>query len=139
MFSKIKIKKSKLDYFRRMARKHYPLEIEAYLLGHVKSVNEILITDVVYPKTYKKQTKVEVCWNANEYCELKKRAQESEKRIVGDIHSHPKYDAILSETDYEGMLTEVMLVGGICSVIKGKTKVLFWTPSSALPCEIVYI
>jgi len=37
------------------------------------------------------------------------------------------------------MLTEVMLVGGICSVIKGKTKVLFWTPSSALPCEIVYI
>jgi proteasome lid subunit RPN8/RPN11 len=139
MYSKVRIKKSALDYFRRQARNAYPKEIQAYLLGVITSVNEVRVTDVVYPYWYDTQTSEEVGWTADEFKQLKERAIAEHKMVVGDIHSHPNYDPVMSGQDYRAAILDSLLVCGICSVRKNKTKVIFWTPTSSLPCEVTYL
>ena len=77
-------------------------------------------------------------WYLEEYRTVRERAEERGKRIVGDIHSHPNWDAVMSEDDYNGCVEEGFRICGICSTQGRKTRVRFWTPSSALPCEIKY-
>jgi proteasome lid subunit RPN8/RPN11 len=142
MFSTVRLKKSALDYFRKYARKSYPLEIQCYLLGNIRSVNEIEVTDFVWPNEYRIQTNSEVAWATSEVQALKERAQLLNKRIVGTIHTHPNTDAVMSEEDYKSAITENELLCGIVSVWGNKikhTRCRFWTPTSALPCEKVYI
>jgi proteasome lid subunit RPN8/RPN11 len=139
MFSRVRVSKSALDHFRRRAREAYPLEIHAFLLGVVNSVNEIEVTDFRYPKEYKVQTDNHIQWTADEYAKLKERATALNKIIVGDIHSHPDWDAVMSEQDYKACILDSLSICGICSVMKDKkTRVRFWTPVSSLPCEIIY-
>lgn len=140
MFSKVRVKKKLLDTFRKKARVAFPLEIQAYLLGFVVSTEEVEITDFVYPRFYHTQTESKVCWYEEEFSSLKERAEREGKRIVADFHSHPTWDSVMSPTDYEGCVTESLLVCGICSIYnKGGTRIRFWTPTSALPCEVTYI
>jgi proteasome lid subunit RPN8/RPN11 len=138
MYSKVRIKKSALDYFRRQARQAFPKEIQAYLLGTINSVNEITITDFVSPINYDTQTSEEVGWNRDEFLALKQRAIPEHKSVVGDIHSHPSWPPIMSGADYRGAIIDSLLVCGICSVYNNRTTVYFWTPTSSLPCEIIY-
>ena len=142
MFSKVRVKKSALDYFRKHARESYPLEIQCYLLGNIKSINEIEITDIMWPNEYEIQTTNEVAWKRSEIDALKEKAQLLNKRIVGTIHTHPNTDAVMSEQDYKSAITEAELLCGIVSVWGNKvkhTRCRFWTPTSALPCEKIYI
>ena len=142
MFSKVRVKKSALDYFRKHARESYPLEIQCYLLGNIKSINEIEITDIMWPNEYEIQTTNEVAWKRAEIDALKEKAQLLNKRIVGTIHTHPNTDAVMSEADYKSAITEAELLCGIVSVWGNKikhTRCRFWTPTSALPCEKIYI
>jgi proteasome lid subunit RPN8/RPN11 len=142
MFSKVRVKKSALDYFRKHARESYPLEIQCYLLGNIKSINEIEITDIMWPNEYENQTTNEVAWKRSEIDALKEKAQLLNKRIVGTIHTHPNTDAVMSEQDYKSAITEAELLCGIVSVWGNKikhTRCRFWTPTSALPCEKIYI
>ena len=142
MFSKVRVKKSALDHFRKHARQEYPLEIQCYLLGHIKSINEIEITDIMWPNEYEIQTTNEVAWKRSEIDALKEKAQLLNKRIVGTIHTHPNTDAVMSEADYKSAITEAELLCGIVSVWGNKikhTRCRFWTPTSALPCEKIYI
>jgi proteasome lid subunit RPN8/RPN11 len=136
MFSRVKVRKGALDYFRKLSRQSYPLEIQAFLIGKVNSVDEIEITRFVYPKNYHTQTHCEVCWNDDEFTELKEKVLKNGERIVGDCHTHPDYEPILSSVDYQGFITEGLLVCGVVSVNNNKTRVRFWTASSALPCKI---
>lgn len=135
----MKVSRGALNHFRKRAREAYPLEVHAYLFGVVNSVNEIEITDFRYPKTYNIQTGTHVQWTADEYADLKERAAKANKIIVGDIHSHPNWDAVMSPSDYKACVLDSLSICAICSVEKNKrTRVRFWTPTSALPCEVVY-
>lgn len=138
MFSKVRVSKSALDYFRRKAREASPLEIEAFLTGKVLSLNEVEILNFHYPKNYLSQTKDQVQWSTEEYDALKIKADANNLRIIGSIHSHPEWDAVMSSSDYSAYVTDQLIICGICSINNKKTRVRFWTPTSALPCRIVY-
>lgn len=138
MFTKVLISKYKLDYFRKMARDSYPLEIQAYMIGKVKSMDTIQIEDVIYPKMYNIQTKTGVQWSADDYHILKEKTTRDGLKIIADIHSHPNFDAVMSPIDYESAIKDGLYICAICSVTRRKTKVRFWTPSSALPVEVIY-
>ena len=116
MFTKVRVKKGALNHFRKKAREAYPLEIHAFLLGNIKSVKEIEITDFRYPKTYNIQTAGSVQWTADEFAELKERATANNKTIIGDIHSHPNWDAVMSEQDYNACILDSLSICAICSI-----------------------
>lgn len=137
MSNKVKVKKSQLDYFRRLARK-IPLEIEAYLIGKVVSPTLVVVDQFVYPKNYKIQTIDNVLWNDEEYGALATKTQERGLSIVGSIHSHINCLPLLSETDHKACVTGQLRIIGVCSVINNKTKVCFWTADSSLTCDLVY-
>jgi hypothetical protein len=138
MESKVRINKNQLDYFRRLAR-NTNLEIQAYLIGEIVSPKLTVVDEVVYPKQgYGLQTTSAVAWWVEELTELRRRAEERGKRVVGHIHSHPSWDAVMSEADYKLSVEESLRLCGICSTQGRKTRVRFWTTSSALPCDIEY-
>jgi proteasome lid subunit RPN8/RPN11 len=138
VFSKVRVSKGALDYFRRIARQAAPLEIEAFLTGKIISVDEVEILNFHYPKNYKIQTSGMVQWSTEDMDALKEKAEKSNLRIIGSIHSHPNWDAVMSTADYHAYVTDQLIVCGICSVYERKTRVRFWTPTSALPCKITY-
>ena len=138
MFTKVRIKKPKLDYFRKLAREAYPLEMQAFLLGHVKSINEIEVTDFVYTKYYRTQTREEVSWTAEEYERVKQKAEAEGKIIVGDSHSHPSWDSVKSPQDHLAQIKDNLILCGICSVNGKRTRIHFWNLTSSLPLEVYY-
>ena len=138
MFSKVRVKKGALDHFRRVARDAAPLEVEAFFTGHIISVDEIEIEKFHYPKSYQLQTTNEVQWSVEDTDALKAYALEHDTRILGSIHSHPKWDAVMSPMDYDSYVTYQLQICGICSVYGRRTRVRFWTPTSSLPCKIIY-
>jgi len=139
MFSKVRVRRSKLDYFKRKAKAACPLEIQAYLMGNVLSTEEIEITDFIYPKRYHTQTCEEVAWYDEDYKKFKNRVEREGKYSVGDIHTHPNYPPIMSGQDYQTAVTESSMISGICSVYGNRTHVVFWTTTSSKPCIIEYI
>jgi len=139
MFSKVRVNKNALDYFRRKAREASPLEIEAYLTGRVLSLNEIEILNFHYPDSYLEQSKEHVQWSTEQMDALKVKADNLNLRILGSIHSHPNWDAVMSSTDYQAYVLDQLPICGICSVNENKrTRVRFWTPTSALNLKIIY-
>lgn len=135
MRAKVRIKKSQLDYFRSKARATN-LEIQALLIGEVVSPELTVIESFAYPLHYAEQKPNAVRWYQDEYDAVKRSAERRGKRIVGDIHSHPNWDAVLSPSDYQSHIEEGMRVCGICSTMNRKTRVRFWIAESALPCEV---
>lgn len=139
MFSRVRIKKGALNYFRKLARNGAPKEIQAYLIGNILSIDKVEVTEFAYTKNYHTQTNNSVCWYDEEYITLKAKVEAKGLRVIGDIHSHPNYDAVMSKIDYEGAVTQGLSVCGIVSVNNRKTLVRFWTIASALPCKIEYV
>lgn len=137
MVNKVRLDKGHLDYFRKLARQS-PLEIQAYLIGEVVSPTLTVIDSFEYTQKYGTQTETEVAWFTSEYERVARKAEERGKRIVGDIHTHPGAECLLSEDDYKAAISIGTRVSGICSIFSGKTSVRFWVMDCALPCEIVY-
>jgi proteasome lid subunit RPN8/RPN11 len=138
MFSKVKVKKNALNYFRKLARDAFPLEIQAYLIGYVVNIDTIEVTDFIYTKEYAMQTIGTVCWYQDDLDKVRSRAIAEDKVVVGDIHTHPSWDAVMSPSDYSSCLIQGVAIAGIVSVYGNKTRVRFWTPHSALPVKIIY-
>ena len=133
----VRIKKTQLDYFRALAREN-PKEIQALLVGTVVNPDLIVVSRIVYPKEYACQTTGSVAWLIAEYDKVAADAAKDDLRIVGTIHSHPNWDAVLSPDDHKGHISEGHRVSGICSIMGRKTRVRFWLAESALPCRIEY-
>jgi len=133
----VHVSKHALDYFRKKAR-DCPYEVQAYLIGEVKYPNYI-VTSFEHPKEYELQTENNVQPSGEEYTKVKEKAYLEGRRIIGDIHSHPDWDAVMSPTDYEACISDGLQICGIVSVRGRKTKVRFWQANSALPCEIKYV
>lgn len=138
MFSKVNVSKGALNHFRKKAREAFPLEIQAYLLGRVVSIDEIEITKFLYTKNYAIQTNGSVCWYQEDLDKVRQQSIDTDQLVVGDIHSHPNWDAVMSPSDQSAAIIEGFSICGIVSIIDNKTRVRFWTPNSALPCKIIY-
>jgi len=133
----VRIKKSQLDYFRTLAR-NSPKEIQALLVGEVPTPNVIVVQVIVHPKRYETQTYSSVSWDADEYAKVAESVAKEGFRIVGHIHSHPEWDAVLSPNDHQIHLEEGYRISGICSTQGRKTRVRFWLAESCLPCDVEY-
>jgi proteasome lid subunit RPN8/RPN11 len=134
----VRVKKGALDHFRKRAREAFPLEFHAYLLGSIKSIDTIEIVEFCYPKVYQVQTTGEIQWSIEEYAALKEKADREGLTIVADIHSHPKWDAVMSSNDYKGCIIDGLSLCAIVSVYGKKTRVRFWNSTSPLPASIVH-
>lgn len=137
MQNTVRLKKSQLDYFRRLSR-NSENEILAYLLGFVKSPNLVDVRYFIYPREYKNSTPNTVAWKIEDYEVAKKYAEKLNMNIVGFIHNHPNWDAVMSPQDYEACITEQYRTCGIVSVHGRKTRVRFWVMDSALESAIEY-
>lgn len=138
MNNKVKLQKSQLDRFRRLARES-SLEIQAYLVGEVVSPNLTVVESFVYTDEYGLQTHDQAAWFRRDYERVRKQAEERGRRIIGSIHSHPEMgDAVLSTGDYESCIAEGHRVCGIVSASAVSSHVRFWVMDCALPADIVY-
>lgn len=133
----VHLSKAALDYFRKKAR-DCPYEIQAYLVGDVYYPNQINVTSIEHAREYNIQTKDGVQPTGEEFDRVKSLAAYQGHRIVGDIHSHPNEDPIMSPRDYQACIEDGLHVAGIVGVRGRKTKVLFWLAGSPLPCEVEY-
>jgi proteasome lid subunit RPN8/RPN11 len=107
-------------------------------VGEIVSPSFVKVEYFAYPAAYEKQTSGGVKWYNDEFDALRRRALLEGRVVIGDIHSHPQWDAVMSPADYESAVIDALRICGICSVYGSKTRVRFWVPDCALPCEIVY-
>lgn len=138
----VRVKRSQAAYFRKLAlreAKNTGKEMQAYLVGHVVSPTLTVVDEFHYTKKYAVQTTGEVRWYHDDYEVVKNAAEANGKRIVGDAHSHPNWDAVLSPTDYRSHIEEGYRIAGICSIQNGRTRLRFWVAESALPLKIEYV
>jgi proteasome lid subunit RPN8/RPN11 len=133
----VNIDKNALRHFRTKARDSAK-EIMVYLIGTV-SVDRVNVEKLEYTTRYAHQTKTAVSWKWSEYQRIKRQAEERGRRIVGWLHSHPNdWDCVMSPADLKVCISEGSRVCGIVSVYGRTTRVRFWRPDSALPCEITH-
>lgn len=137
MQNKVKLNKSQLDYFRKLAR-NSPNEILAYLVGEVVNPNLVKVAYFAYTKEYQFSTPNTVQWKAEDYEAMQKQAEELGWRVIGFIHSHPEWDAVMSPQDYEVCVVGMYRLCGIVSVEGRKSRPRFWVTDSSLPCEVIY-
>jgi proteasome lid subunit RPN8/RPN11 len=142
MQSIVRINRSQAAYFRKLAlaeARKSGKEIQAYLVGHVVSPQLVVVDSFHYTKKYADQTACFVRWYDAEYQVVKAAAEAAGKHIIGDAHSHPAWDAVMSPTDYVSLIQEGFRIAGICSTQKGRTRLRFWVAESALPLKIEYV
>lgn len=137
MKNEVRLEKGALDYFRSLAR-NTPNEVLAYLVGDVVSPELTIVRYFAYTKQYADSDPWTVCWFTTDYDKMQAEADRLGKRVVGFIHSHPQWDAVMSPDDYKIMIKDGYRVCGIVSTHGRKTRARFWTADSALPCTIVY-
>jgi proteasome lid subunit RPN8/RPN11 len=137
MEATVYISKSALDYFRSKAR-DCPHEIQAYLVGDYVHPNKYIVKALVHPREYAIQTSACVQPSGEDYARAKQLALDEGMRIIGDIHTHPNADPVMSVPDYEACMADGLQICGIVSVRGRKTQVRFWMANSALPCEVSY-
>lgn len=133
------IRKGQLDYFRRKARRN-PNEIMAVLIGLTIPTEPLVtvIARIEYPEL-KISTPSEVEISEDVLDAVHARAVSEGLGIVGFIHSHPDWMPVLSHTDYTQFDDNGCVLVGICEVQQQcRTRVVFWTKGSSLPCNVVY-
>lgn len=138
MRGRVRISKAKLNYFRSLARET-DKEIQAYMIGTVSSPELVIVEDIKYTKKYHTQKGNEVAWYKDEYELMRLAAEADGYKVLGDIHSHPQWDAVLSPDDYKVGIKEGFRIHGLCSTQGRKTRVRFWVTESALPLDIEYV
>lgn len=74
----------------------------------------------------------------NSYNAIISAAKETGQRVLGSIHSHVNWPPVMSPTDMRTHLDSKDIISGIVEVTSGRTRVVFWTADSALPCELLY-
>lgn len=129
------MKKSQLDYFRRLARENKN-EILAFLVGRV-SDSLVVVHRFDYPVLLT-QTACEVDPTLESQHAIEQTAIADHLTVVGTIHSHPEYIPVLSPTDYADHVRLDHSVSGVCSVFGRKTQCLFWTAESSLALKVEY-
>jgi proteasome lid subunit RPN8/RPN11 len=137
MIPVVKLHRSQLDYFRRLAR-NTTKEVHAFLVGTIVSPQLVRIEHFAYSQ-YEEQTPCSVTPTAADQKKIEQWTLENDMKVVGTIHSHPNWDAVLSPDDYKGHIEEAHRISGVCSTQARKTRVRFWLAESSLPCKVEYL
>ena len=138
MKTEVRLKRGALSYFRKLAR-NSPNEIQALLIGEVVSAKLTVIDSFEYTSEYAKSEPSTVSWYQSEQERVQQKAEARGRRVVGLIHSHPEWDAVMSSADSEVLLYYGYRVCGIVSTHGRRTRTRFWVGDSSLPCEIKYV
>lgn len=137
MQSKVRLKKTQLNYFRKLARDSKK-EILALLIGEVISPELTRVDYFWYPE-YAKQTTTCVQADAESFAHLKTKAESKNLRVIGTIHSHGDWVPIMSASDHYGHVADGDRISGIVGTQGRKTRAYFWVAESALPVKIEYV
>lgn len=135
---KVKLHRGMEAYFRKKARDSQKEEY-AYLIGVVLSPAVVRVDHFRYPKEFASKSANEVQPTAAAESEIKTWASKRGLIIVGTIHSHPNWDAVLSPDDHKTHMQDCHRITGLCSVNQRKTRVRYWVAESALHCKIEWI
>jgi proteasome lid subunit RPN8/RPN11 len=138
MKTEVRLKKGSLDHFRKLAR-NSPNELMALLIGEVVSSKLTVIDSFEYASAYAVSDPTQVVWYQHEQDRVQKKAEARGRRVVGFIHSHPRWDAVMSPSDADVVLYYGYRVCGIVSTQARNTRTRFWVTDSSLPCEIKYV
>lgn len=132
----VKCRKPQIDYFRRKARSSGN-EIMALLVGKLKRVGEVHITQFVYP-ALQSSTPSGVWVDDKDWCAERTKAEAQGLQIIGTIHNHPNWAPVMSPADFVLHKSGGIIVTGIVEVTNGRTRVCFWQDGSPLPCTLAY-
>jgi len=135
---KIKVKRGAEAHFRKQAL-HSTTEEMAYLIGEVVSPTLVRVDHWRYPDEFKLKDQKNVQATQAAEDRIKVWTEKHKRMIVGTIHSHPNWEAVLSPDDHKGHIEQCHRVSGVCAVRNNRTRVLYWIAESSLPCEVEYI
>jgi proteasome lid subunit RPN8/RPN11 len=138
MKTEVRLKKGALDHFRKLAR-NSPNELMALLIGEVVNAKLTIVDSFEYAKEYAESSPSRVVWYQSELERVQKKAEARGRRVVGFIHSHPQWDAVMSLADSEVVMHYGYRICGIVSTHGRKTRTRFWVTDSCLPSEIKYV
>jgi len=138
---RVRIVKAQLDHFRRKARSSRR-EIMAILVGEPvcfdnHKTTRIDVVRFIYPPL-EKSDGMQVIIGDAEIRKIEEAARRKNLRVVGAIHSHPNDTPIMSEQDFSAHIAYGDAITGIVSVFKKRTRVMFWSMGSPLPCNLEY-
>jgi proteasome lid subunit RPN8/RPN11 len=129
----VTLHRGQLKYFRAKARKAYPKEILAVLVGRQVHSGLIEVHRFYYP-LLKVSTDQEV---KTEYFVSDFIDKDEGLKVVGDIHSHPNYPAVMSPSDHQCHRKGDNKISAILEVPKvGKSRLIIWRDGTPLPCEL---
>ena len=131
----IKISRRLLDHFRREAKRIFPKEAYAALLGESKG-GVVKVTQLFFPEDQERYaTKKNIPYSNTWLTKATVAARLVGLGVLGEIHSHPEnsrfeHDAAPSQDDWE-RASDASTVHGICSIRKypsGRiiTRIKFW-------------
>jgi len=133
----VRLKRHHLDYFRRKCIRSLDEEY-AMLLGYRISPSLVEVHRWIYPELATKTPgNIETVRGAVETVHA--RAREWGMVVIGDIHSHPDDDTVMSHCDFQDHRRHNHCVTGILSVNKNQTRLAFWEKDSPLPASVQYI
>jgi proteasome lid subunit RPN8/RPN11 len=127
-----------MAYFRRKARQCYPNEILAYLIG--RQVNRGLIeVHYLYHPKLEHSSSIALKEADGEGYKAEQFAKDKSLVVVGDVHTHPDWPPVMSETDHHDHKLCLNKISAILSVPhKGRTHLVIWRDGTPLPCKIEY-
>lgn len=129
------LRRGQLNWFRKKAR-NSPNEVFAYLVGRVINASAVEVHYFAYP-TIDFASPGEIHTNHQSDQDIYAEAEAEGLRVCGSIHSHPNWCPVMSGTDYEGFAAGERVVG-IVEVAGRKTRVVFWSQGTPLPCAVKY-
>ena len=110
MQSTVRVKKTQAAYFRKLAlaeAKKSGKEIQAYLVGHsgVAATRGDATRSTTRRSTPTRRHAVFAGTTMTTKAS-RRLAEAAGKHVIGDAHSHPEWDAVLSPTDYVSHIQE---------------------------------
>ena len=133
----IRLHRGQLRWFRWKAKRAYPLETMALLVGRRLSPQAVGISYFCYPELKVGEDRVRVPVRAYEdACEL---ANSEGLHVVGTLHSHCDALPMMSLTDKASHLSCGDLVSGILTILaSGKTALEFWQAGDCVALKVEY-
>jgi proteasome lid subunit RPN8/RPN11 len=133
----IRLHRGQVRWFRSKAKKNYPLEIQALLIGQRLSPNLVGVSYFVYPPQIQTVDWVEVPNTV--YEETAELVNDDGLKIVGTLHSHCDALPMMSQQDKRSHIAAGDAVSGILTVLSsGNTHLEFWKENDCLPLNIEY-
>ena len=137
----IHLYRNQMRWFREKARRAYPKETLALLVGQRISPQVVGVAYFMYPKTKTTPGGIEVDMSVQEYqdlCEVLNHKSPALK-YLGTLHSHPGDTPIMSAEDKANHVACGDSVSGILTVpANGRAALEFWQAKDCLPLKVEY-